>query len=917
VHIIDQFEVIMLAVVAQADNHAPGEHLDPLLLTKLLPPPAGAAPIVRPQLIDHLEHGAAASLTLLVAPAGYGKTTLMSDWVRCQDRPVGWLSLESADNDPVRFWSYVVAALRAAIPGVGAAALGLLQADLARLDAALSALLNDLAEVGGSVVLALDDYHLIDNPHIHAAMTFVLDHLPPNLRLLIAARGRPPFSLGRLRARGHLVELDAAALRFSPVEAATFLQNTMGISLGAGDVAALMARTEGWPAGLRLAALALHGQTDIAAVMRAFQGDHYLVADYLIDEILCRQPSPIQTFLLRTSILDRLSAPLCAALLEEQAGAAAHTSQLMLEHLERANLFLTPLDAGRSWFRYHQLFADALRAQLRQRYPEQVAVLHRRAAAWLVSYGLPSDAVEHALAASDHGFAAQLIAQLADDLWLRGEMATLQRWLIALPHAAIAACPTLAVMHTLMLFQAGQVQQADLAVQRLTCQWSAADNAPNDRAAFLALLRTIQALAQGTALPPLPPLPCDLSTWSAIVALNLGMTYWMHGVVKQASVALASAETHSRAYGHADVAFLAAAYQADSLAQMSQLDQAAERYQQLLSQMRSCQSALAPMASHALLGLGQICYEWNDLDAATQLLNEATALARHGGKNDVVLDSLLSQARITLARGDTTGAQSLLEEALHLARGWNIGVYIGRVGAQQARLWLTQGDVAAATRWARGRGLGSDDSINALVERDYLMLSRLRIAQGCIDEALLLLERIACAAERDGRGGRVIETLVVTTLAYLARADVECAFETLVAALILAEPGGYIRTFVDEGAPIAELLRATRMRGVVPDYVADLLAAFDAESALKDCDFTVRSLPSDIPALTQTREQLTTRELELLRCLAAGLANGTIAARLGLSPNTVRWYLRNLYSKLGVHSRTQAIAHGRALGVLD
>jgi len=619
----------MRASVAPADQRFPGKHPEPLLLTKLLPPPTAVIPIARPQLIHRLEQATAASLALIVAPAGYGKTTLLSDWVRCQARPISWLSLDSADNDPARFWAYIVAALQSALPGVGTAALGLLPLEATRPEAAPSALLNDLAGVSSAMRLILDDYHVIENPCIHAAMAFLLEHLPPTLRLVIAARGRPPLPLGRLRACRRLVELDTTALRFSPDEAVTFLQTTMKLPLEAGDVAALVARTEGWPAGLCLAALALQRQADVTTVVRAFQGDHHLVADYLIEEILRRQPAPIQTFLLHTSILGRLCAPLCAALLKGQDGAAVDASQLMLEELERANLFLLPLDEERSWFRYHQLFADALRAHLRLHHPEQMAALHRRAAAWLAASGLASEAIEHALAARDQALAARLIGEIANELWLRGEMVTLQRWLAALPLDAIAECPSLAGMHSFMLVQAGHVQQADLAVQQFARQWAAQETVPDEQAAFLALLRTIQALAQGSSLPPLPPLPADLSEWSDIGALNLGISYELQGAVRVASAALASAETLSRAHGHADVTFLATNYQAACLADLCQLEMAAERYQQLLSQMRSCQPLLAPVASCALLGLAQICYEWNELDAAAELLEESAVLAQH------------------------------------------------------------------------------------------------------------------------------------------------------------------------------------------------------------------------------------------------------------------------------------------------
>jgi ATP/maltotriose-dependent transcriptional regulator MalT len=847
----------MSAIVALPDRRAAAAPGDLLLNTRLLPPPLRDGLVARPRLIRALEQAGAGTLTLVAAPAGYGKTTLLAEWLstkdeggRMKDATIGhalhpssriphpfgvaWLTLDQHANDPARFWVALIAALRHAHPA--------LHASLEPSSAALVALLNGLAARPGELALVLDDYQTIDDPRIQRAMAFAVEHLPRNLRLVIASRAMPPLPLARLRARGHLRELGPDDLRCTAGEATTFLRATMGLPIAAAEAELLTARAEGWFASLQLAALALRRQPDLPAAIRTFAGTHRLIADYLIAEVLDQQPPAVQAFLLRTSVLSRLCGALCDAVLGDwrlemsdwvsttQSPIAHLPSREILEQLERCNLFLVPLDGERRWYRYHQLFAELLREQLARRTPTLAPMLHRRAAAWYTAQGLLPDAIEHALAAGDHAQAADLIGQTADALWLRGELATLGRWLDALPHALLLQQPILVLMRFWTLLNNGQVLAAIAALadverqipRRARRSAPRARDAPNGRAhgagespdelvVLLAILRVLLAFTQEQALPALPALGDDLARWHWLTVLHIGFAAWSSGALALARRALTQALTHPQAAAGTQP-LLARCYLADLDRQAGRLAQAAQGYQLLLDDPAGTGQPRPPVLSYALLGLGKIAYESNDLDRAAACISAGMELARGGGKTDVILEAQIATAWVQQARGDAADARTTMAVAVQTARRWQIPVYRAIALAQQAWLWLAQGEVAAAGRWARACGLKLGDVGGGPREVMYLILARVLIALGQSDEALQWLARIHAAALAAGRVGRVIEALALTALAQQARGEGEQARASLEDALVQAEPAGYIRLFVDEGAAMRTLIADSRLQ---------------------------------------------------------------------------------------------------------
>jgi ATP/maltotriose-dependent transcriptional regulator MalT len=945
----------------------------PFLTTLLTPPPLRDGLVARPRLIRALEQAGAGTLTLVVAPAGYGKTTLLSAWAAslrarhtvapaafadaepaqsttrsahiCQ---VAWLTLDRDANDPARFWGALIAALRQAHPA--------LHASLEPSAAALVALLNDLATHCGPLTLVLDDYQTIGDPRIQRAMAFAVEHLPRSLRLVIASRVMPALPLARLRARGHLHELGPDDLRCTVGEATTFLRATMGLPIAAVEAELLTTRAEGWFASLQLAALALRRQPDLPAAIRTFAGTQRLIADYLIDEVLDQQPPAVQAFLLRTSVLSRLCGALCDAVLGDwrlelsdcassaQSPIADRQSRSILEQLERCNLFLVPLDGQRRWYRYHQLFAELLRDQLARRTPTLAPMLHRRAAAWYTAQGLLPDAIEHALAAGDHAQAADLIGQTADALWLRGELATLGRWLDLLPHVLLLQQPILVLMRFWTLLNNGQVLAATAtladAEQRLSGRAGepATDAASghaqamaatrDELAVLLASSRVLLAFTQEPALPVLPALGDDLARWHWLTVLHIGFAAWSSGALAVARRALRQALTHPQAVAGTQP-LLAQCYLADLDRQAGRLAQAAQGYQLLLDDPAGTGQPRPPVLSYALLG--KIAYACNDLDRAAACISAGAELARSGGKTDVILEAQIAMAWVQQARGDAAEARTTMEGAVQTAQRWQIPVYRAITLAQQARLALAQGEVAAAGRWARTCGLKLEEVGGGPREVMYLILARVLLALGQCDEALAWLARIHAEAQAAGRVGRAIEALALRALAQQARGDGEQAQASLEAALVAAEPAGYVRLFVDAGTLMRLLIangrRQMAQRAGSPDAQwllasVDLLLAAFPEGRSQTADRTRSNGSGNRPSPSQHRpselaEPLTPRELAVLRNVAGGLSNRAIAAQLSLAAGTVKWYLEQVYGKLGVHNRIEAVAQARTLRLIE
>jgi LuxR family maltose regulon positive regulatory protein len=925
---------------------------DPLVMTKLTPPPARPALVPRPRLTDRLAAGLQRKLTLIAAPAGYGKTTLVADWLATQmyeaeavvSRPlsvaegytqrttdhgprtirVAWVSLDVGDNDPVRFWSYAIAALQTAHAGLGADALALLQSPQAPpLTTILTVLINALAALPAPVALVLDDYHVIAASAIHQSLTFLLDHLPAQLHLVIISRADPPLPLMRLRAHGELTDLRASDLGFTTDEVETLFNQVLGLRLAADEVAALAARTEGWIAGLILAAHALHGHANAAAFIRELTGSQRFILDYLVEDVLQQQPSHIQRFLLDTAILERLTASLCDALvLGDDALPDAAYSQLVLDELERKNLFLIPLDGQRRWYRYHQLFAEMLRSRALQLQPERLPLLHRRAASWYVQQGLVTEAIEHALAAGDMEQAASLVEQIAQATFLRGEVRTLLGWLSALPEAIVHARPLLSLAHAWALDFTGHVDAAEAQLedvgQHMQQQATAADGpllggAAAALQAFVAGQRgdvpgmialAQQALAFDSA---------DTGEPGSLSLLALGNAHFFNGDLAAAHQTLATVIATHEVTGDLFATMLAIYILADVEMHQGQLHQATELLQQGLQLGTGDDGQPLPIAGLASMGLGEILRERNQLDAAMHSLQTGIALARQWGIHILLVDSTIALARLHQACGDGAGALQVLrdfEAQTHDA--WDTPWHRAQLAACRARLWLAQGQLALASQWAQdyaARLEAEEPRLRPLVKYAFAhtTLARLRLAEGQAEQAAKLLERLLALAEAGGWMGDVIEILVLQALAQQMQGASTQALTTLGRALAQAEPEGYVRIFVDEGAPMAALL--ARMKdegGRMKGYIHKLLAALGKQEDVQPSSFIPQPLV----------EPLSERELEVLRLLAAGLESPEIARELIIGVSTARTHIKNIYGKLDVHGRVQAIERARALGLV-
>lgn len=912
---------------------------DALLTTKLSAPETRAPILPRPRLLDRLDDGTRSALTLVCAPAGYGKTTLLIEWSRRSDRPFAWVSLDAQDDDAGRFWGYVFAALELLRPGVGAEALALLRSPQPPpIESILTVAINGLAALPRAGVLVLDDYHLIEDRAIHAALAFLLAHLPPRLRLVIAGRADPPLPLARLRARGQLTELRAADLRCTPEETAAFLRDVMGLALAAGDVAALEERTEGWIAALQLAALSLRGQADGAAFVAAFAGSHRHVVDYLVDEVLARQPGDVHTFLLHTAILDRLGGALYDAVTGRGDG------QALLEGLERANLFIVPLDDERRWYRYHHLFADVLRQRLRRADPAGVPRLHRRAAAWYERECWVTEAIGHALAAGDTAWAVRLAEEHVETAVLRSEVAAVRHWLALLPGDVVRSRPRLCVAAAVVALVGHDLEAVEpwLRDAERGLGTGDRDEAPPDPSApaedgpsqgagtladelfadlplaivvicgTLARLRGDAARAIACAQRALDHLP-DTGYLRGVAAWDLGLAYWMGGDLAAADRVLGALSARATPTGSVETLYaplLGLYYQGQVQIAQGRLHAAAATYRRAQRLGAPEGRPRLPAAGWAEVGLGELLREWDDLDGAARHLRAGLDLGARVGDAAPLAQGYVALARVRQARGDAAGALDAIEMARRLAPGADVIHLFNPVEAQRARLWLLQGDVAAAARWVEERGLRQDDALSYAREAAHAVLARVLLAQGAPRDARALLDRLGEQAEAGGRVGSAIEILALRALAEEACGDMATALATLGRALALAEPEGYVRLFVDEGMAMMALLRRAAAEGLSPAYAHRLLAAAAPPGAPAPPAVARPTAASPLP------ESLTPREREVLELLAAGAQNGEIAARLYVTLDTVKKHVGHIFGKLGVGNRTQAVARARALGLI-
>ena len=829
----------------------------PLLETKLYVPgpPRGLVP--RPRLSQRLDRGTTSKLMLISAPAGFGKTTLLTEWLAAgpagpaDERLAAWLSLDRADNDPASFWTYVIAALQTVAPGVGESALTLLQAPQPPpIETVLTALLNDLGAITGDIVLVLDDYHVIDARDVQDAMAFLLDHLPPRLHVVIASRTDPALPLARLRARGELVETRAAELRFTPDEAAAYLNEMMGLELTARDVAALEGRTEGWIAALQLAALSMQGRDDVAGFIAGFAGDDRYVVDYLAEEVLQRQSDRVQTFLLQTSILGRLSGPLCDAVTGQGGGKA------MLEALDRGNLFLVPLDDRRRWYRYHHLFADVLQARLLDERPDQIPDLHRRASAWYQQNGEPAVAIGHAVAAGDFERAADLVELAIPAMSRTRQEATVRGWLEAIPGEVVRVRPVLSVGFAGALLSGGELEGVESRLRDAE-RWLDVTTGTDARSVarsaemvvadeeeyrrlpgMIELYRAALALARGDvpgtvrhARRALEVALADDHLCRAGASGILGLASWASGDLEAGHSAYAECMTGLRRAGHIADTFGCAIALADIRLVQGRLGEAMRTYEQALQRVPEQGGPVLRGTADMYVGMSGVHRERNDLHAATQQLLRSQELGEHTGLPQNRYRWRVAMARIRQAEGDLDGALDLLNEAERVYLG-DFFPNVRPVPALRARIWIAQGSLGEALGWAREQGLSVDDDLSYLREFEHITLARVLMAryqderaERSVHEAIRLLDRLLRAAEEGERAGSVIEILVLRALAYQRHGDIPAALSCLERAVTQAEPEGYVRVFADEGPPMASLLRVAARQQTGGNYVRQLLAA--------------------------------------------------------------------------------------------
>jgi LuxR family maltose regulon positive regulatory protein len=898
---------------------------DSLLLTKLYVPPPRSKVVLRPRLIERLNEGLSASrkLTLISAPAGFGKSTLVSEWLATCGHPVAWLSLDEGDNDPTRFLTYLIAALQTVAPETGKSVLAIFESlQPPPTETILISLLNEITAIPDDFILVLDDYHVIDSKPVDEALTFLLEHLPPQMHLVITTREDPALPLARLRARSQLTELRAADLRFTPAEAAEFLNQVMSLNLSAEDITALETRTEGWIAGLQLAALSMQGHADTAGFIKSFTGSHRYVLDYLVEEVLKHQSEQSRGFLLQTAVLDKLCVSLCNAVNERDDG------KEMLDVLERSNLFLIPLDDQRQWYRYHHLFAEVLQAHLMEAQPDHVSTLHRRASEWYEQNGLRSDAIHHALAAKDFDRAAGLIELAWSAMDLNYQSSLWLGWAKALPDVLIRAWPVLSVGYAWALLDSGELEASETwLVDAERCL-----DMPKDKMfvvdkeqfrslpASIATARAFRSLALGDipgtikyARQALELTPKDDQTRYLQASLLLVLAQYTSGDLEEVERSLADIHTNLRKTGEIFTLISITFLLADIRVALGRLHEAESSYQQTL-RLATGQGVPMPLGTADLYrGLGELSIEWGDLEAATQHLLTSQKLGEQTMLTNWPHRLCVSRARLKEAQGDLDGALALLNEAERVyIRGPLPDVR--PVAALKARIWLKQGRLANTLGWVREQGLSVNDDIRYTREFEHITFARVLIATGkgdraagSLEEATRLLGRLLQAAETSGRMGSVIQIRLVLALAFQNQDNLPQALAQLERALALAEPKGYVRIFVDEGDAMRLLIEKQSRNRDHPlnGYSNKLLAAFTQSVAVPKSAI--------IHQISDMIDPLSERELEVLKLLRTELSGPEIAKQMIVSLNTLRTHTKSIFNKLGVNNRRAAIRHAEEL----
>jgi LuxR family maltose regulon positive regulatory protein len=892
-----------------------------LLTTKLYIPPPPRNLVARVRLLQQLDEGLdlGCSLTLVSAPAGCGKTSLLSAWVRGSQRSVAWVSLDQGDEDPTRFLAYVLAALQQ-VPeleeaGIEAAVQPTLLrpggAGDARWDPrlAMTSLINEIAAANPEpFLLVLDNYQTVNEPRVHAALAFLLDNIPPQMHLVIASRADPPLPIARLRIQGRLTELRERDLRFTLEEAMQLLAQHGSTSLAKDDLAKLVERTEGWAAGIHVAALSLRDRDDAAGFVAAFEGSQRHILDYLVEEVVSRESPEVQTFLLRTSILDQMSAPLCSAVIGDDDSCRIDSRQL-LRYLERAGLFVFPLDERGEWYRYHHLFADLLRLRLLQLHPQLIAGIHTRAAEWYERQGLTAEAIGHAISGKSYERAADLVEQAAQTVLMRSEIATFIGWVERLPPDVVRSRVRLSLYYGAALLWSGRPMHIVESHLPKIAPDESVESFPGDVAAVCSLIAALQGNPQRClqlAEHAMRELPEDSVFLRSIAAGSLNIAHIMKGDFDNAIRSLEQAVRLSRRTGNVMGAVGAMSNLAGLCLVRGELDRALDIYQRAMAVAVDGRGRQLPVAGKVLLGLGEVARELGDLDAAARHLEQGIELlGQYVEIGNVV--GYASLALVEQARGKAELADAIIQKARQMAVEFDAADMDDvLVDIAQARILLDRGDVRAAARILDSRNLADSDAMMQELHTSWQSTrARLHIAQGRADDALAIIEPLLASTRQPARRRRTVEILSLQAAALHVRGDSDAALAVLREALELGEPAGFLRTIVDVGEAMQSLLQDAVSQGISPEYTARLLAAFQPRSAA----------PHARPAQPLI-EPLSGRELEVLDCLAEGLTNREIGQRLHISLPTVKSHTRSIYGKLGVHSRKEAAARAEALGIL-
>jgi LuxR family maltose regulon positive regulatory protein len=907
----------------------------PILATKLFIPPHSKV-VTRNRLIDQLNEGLSAGrrLTLISAPAGFGKSTLISEWIAISGRPAAWLSLDENDNDAARFLIYMISTLQTVSPNLGASILNALQSpQIPPIDSILTALLNEISMTSDDLILVLDDYHLTEAKSVDDALAFLIEHLPPRMHLVITTREDPSIPIHRLRARNQLTEIRAADLRFSPSEAVEFLNQVMGLNLTEGEVNALDKRTEGWIAGLQLAGLSMKGQQDVHGFIQAFAGDHRYIVDYLAEEVLRRQPDPIRNFLLQTSILDRLNGSICDAVTAQTGGKSK------LEQLQRGNLFLIPLDDKREWYRYHHLFADVLRMHLTTEQPEQVSTLHRRASEWCEKNNLTTEAIYHALVGADFERAAGLIELTAPAMRMNRQEAMLLSWMKSLPEEIFQYRPMLSIEYVGALLSNGKIEGVEVLLQNAE-RWLDAMTEEHDQASEMVIVRedgfvqlpgAIAMYRAGLAISAgnvpdtmkyaqqvLDLAPEDDDIVRGAAAALMGLASWTAGNLDVAYQSFADGMAHLQKAGHISDAIGGSVYLADIRIVQGRLYDAMHIYKRGLQLAAEHGTPKIRGTADMYVGLSELELERNNLDIALQHLSKTKEQGEHTGFPQYPFRWRVAMAGIQETQGNIDDALQLLDEAEHRYTA-DFSPNVRPIPAMKVRVWIKQGELEKALEWARQRKLSIAEEPSYLREFEQITFVRILLAQyqsdhsdSLLNEAIGFLERLMKAADDGGRVGSVIEILILQALAHQMQEDISAALSALERALKLAEPENYIRMFVDEGVAMAALLREAAARKIMPDYTGRLLSTCEAERRGVD----VETLPSAAPVSGSLIEALSQRELDILRLFKTELSGPEIAQELVIALSTVRTHTKSIYNKLNVNNRRAAVKRAIELGLM-